>query len=115
MKKHLVLAFVLVTLAVFAWTSLEAANAVPAEAEGPVATEAPTEEPVEDIEALLPENDPLFLSCSQTCVDNCLQEEQECKDLCNGNISCEIDCSCDKYWCTDACGCEQDPPPLPCT
>lgn len=122
MKKHLVLTLAILVLSIFSWTHMgTAATGQPDSEEAALAesarpAEAAAKEGAEVFESLRPEDGKVFLSwCDQACVDQCLAEEQACKDACNGDFWCEAECGCDKYWCTDACaGCEQDPPPILC-
>lgn len=120
MKKPLLLALVVLALSTFAWTQMEAAETTQPDSGEAVLgelakNEAPAEQPGEGIEGLLPDDGKISMSCDENCRDQCLEEQTECKAGCGGSFPCLIACSCEMYWCVDACpGCEQDPPPLPC-
>lgn len=48
--------------------------------------------------------------CSQACVDQCIAEYEACRATCAPyDIQCKIDCRCQGWHCTNACGCAQDP------
>ncbi|MCB1058451.1 MAG: hypothetical protein KDD11_23355 [Acidobacteria bacterium] len=56
-------------------------------------------------------SNPACDSCSSVCAAN----RSACLAGCGSNYACIRQCSCDFYWCMDACPCgEQDPPPVGC-
>ena len=122
MKKLLLLTVAVLVVSPLAWSHLDAAETVQPDSQaalpaGAVTPElCPAKEPAEETEGLLPEDSKvLVVTCDEFCRDQCIAERLACKNACNGNFWCIVECDCAMYYCIEGClGCEQDPPPLLC-
>lgn len=122
MKKLLLLTVAALVVSALVWSHLDAAEATQPDSQAALAAAAvtpelcPAEQPTEEVEAVLSEDGKIFLSgCDEVCRDQCIAERLACKNACNGNFWCIIECDCAMYYCIEEClGCEQDPPPLLC-
>lgn len=122
MRKLLLLTVAVLVVLALPWSHLAAAEAAQPDSQAALPATAvtpeqcPAERLPEGVDAVLSEDGKIFLSvCDEYCRDQCIAERQACKDTCNGNLWCIIECDCAMYYCIDECsGCDQDPPPLVC-